>query len=136
MQQINTLLAQELQVRLPQVEAAVQLLEQGASVPLIARCRKAASAGLDDIALRQLEQRLAYLRELEQRREAVKTGDFVRVRLLEVDLARKRIAPDMKKDLAIGAQPGANRFEASRARDAPQVVAPGAMASAFARLKA
>ena len=71
MQHINAQLALELQVRLPQVEAAVRLLEEGASVPFIARYRNEATAGLDDIALRELEQRLAYLRKLEQRRAAV-----------------------------------------------------------------
>jgi uncharacterized protein len=54
-----------------QVKAAVELLDGGATVPFIARYRKEATGGLDDIQLRELEHRLGYLRELEDRREAV-----------------------------------------------------------------
>lgn len=68
---IRAQLAAELQVRPAQIEAAVTLLDGGASVPFIARYRKEATAGLDDIQLRELETRLAYLRELAQRRAAV-----------------------------------------------------------------
>ena len=64
-------LAAELKVRPAQVNAAVQLLDGGATVPFIARYRKEATDGLDDIQLRELEARLAYLRELEDRRAAV-----------------------------------------------------------------
>lgn len=64
-------IANELAVRLPQVAAAVALLDGGATVPFIARYRKEATGGLDDIQLRSLEERLAYLRELEDRRGAV-----------------------------------------------------------------
>ena len=64
-------IAAELQVRPGQVQAAVELLDGGATVPFIARYRKEATQGLDDIQLRELESRLAYLRELADRREAV-----------------------------------------------------------------
>ncbi|WP_280549393.1 Tex family protein [Halomonas sp. 11-S5] len=64
-------LAEELAVRPPQVKATVELLDGGATVPFIARYRKEVTGGLDDIQLRQLHERLAYLRELEERREAV-----------------------------------------------------------------
>jgi len=64
-------IAAELKVRPVQVNAAVQLLDGGATVPFIARYRKEATDGLDDIQLRELEARLGYLRELEDRREAV-----------------------------------------------------------------
>ncbi|MBI5717079.1 MAG: RNA-binding transcriptional accessory protein [Burkholderiales bacterium] len=64
-------LAAELKVRPSQVKAAVVLLDGGATVPFIARYRKEATEGLDDTHLRELEARLAYLRELEERREAV-----------------------------------------------------------------
>ena len=64
-------IAAELKVRPVQVNAAVQLLDGGATVPFIARYRKEATDNLDDIQLRELEARLAYLRELEDRREAV-----------------------------------------------------------------
>ena len=64
-------IAAELKVRPAQVQAAVELLDSGATVPFIARYRKEATDGLDDIQLRELEARLAYLRELEDRRAAV-----------------------------------------------------------------
>jgi len=64
-------IAAELKVRPAQVQAAVELLDGGATVPFIARYRKEATDGLDDIQLRELEARLTYLRELAERREAV-----------------------------------------------------------------
>jgi len=64
-------LAEELAVHQAQVAAAVRLLDEGATVPFISRYRKEATGGLDDTQLRNLEERLAYLRELEQRRTAV-----------------------------------------------------------------
>jgi len=64
-------LAAELSARTAQVQAAVALLDSGATVPFIARYRKEATEGLDDVQLRELETRLAYLRELEVRRAAV-----------------------------------------------------------------
>ncbi|KQV48809.1 RNA-binding transcriptional accessory protein [Pelomonas sp. Root1217] len=64
-------IAAELKVRPAQVQAAVELLDGGATVPFIARYRKEATDGLDDIQLRELDARLAYLRELAERREAV-----------------------------------------------------------------
>jgi len=71
MQKILGQLAAEIKVQLHQVNAAVALLDGGATVPFIARYRKEATGGLDDIQLRELEYRLGYLRELEERREAV-----------------------------------------------------------------
>jgi uncharacterized protein len=64
-------LAAELKVRPAQIHAAVELLDGGATVPFIARYRKEATDNLDDIQLRELEARLSYLRELEERRSAV-----------------------------------------------------------------
>ncbi len=64
-------IAAELKVRPAQVQAAVELLDGGATVPFIARYRKEATDNLDDIQLRELEARLSYLRELEERRAAV-----------------------------------------------------------------
>lgn len=64
-------LAAELGARPQQVNAAVALLDEGASVPFISRYRKEVTGGLDDTQLRLLEERLAYLRELEERRAAV-----------------------------------------------------------------
>jgi len=64
-------IADELKVRTKQVEAAVALLDEGATVPFIARYRKEVTEGLDDTQLRSLDERLTYLRELEERRETV-----------------------------------------------------------------
>ncbi|HEU4618362.1 MAG TPA: Tex family protein [Gammaproteobacteria bacterium] len=64
-------LADEIGAAPPQVEAAVGLLDEGATVPFIARYRKEATGGLDDAQLRTLETRLAYLRELEERRATI-----------------------------------------------------------------
>ncbi|PXW98000.1 uncharacterized protein C7444_10391 [Sphaerotilus hippei] len=71
MEKILLQIAAELKVRPAQVNAAVTLLDGGATVPFIARYRKEATDGLDDIQLRELESRLSYLRELESRRAAV-----------------------------------------------------------------
>ncbi|MFO0335521.1 MAG: Tex family protein [Pseudomonadota bacterium] len=68
---VESRLATELSVRPAQVAAAVQLLDEGSTVPFIARYRKEATGGLDDAQLRTLEERLAYLRELEERRGAI-----------------------------------------------------------------
>jgi protein Tex len=68
---IHQQIAQELGVREQQVEAAVTLLDGGATVPFIARYRKELTGALDDAQLRTLEERLTYLRELEERRTAI-----------------------------------------------------------------
>jgi len=69
---IHQQIAGELGVREEQVEAAVALLDGGATVPFVARYRKEATGGLDDAQLRTLEERLTYLRELEERRVAIR----------------------------------------------------------------
>ena len=71
MQKILAQLAAEIRIRPDQVKTAVALLDGGATVPFIARYRKEVTDGLDDIQLRELESRLGYLRELEDRRTAV-----------------------------------------------------------------
>ena len=71
MDKILLQIAAELKAAPRQIQAAVELLDGGATVPFIARYRKEATDGLDDIQLRELETRLAYLRELEDRRAAV-----------------------------------------------------------------
>jgi len=71
MQTIISRIATELQVAETQVQAAVGLLDEGATVPFISRYRKEKTGGLDDSQLRNLEERLGYLRELEERRETV-----------------------------------------------------------------
>ena len=64
-------LAQELNLKVADVEAAVKLIDEGNTVPFIARYRKEATGGMDDVALRTLNERLSYLRNLEQRKEDV-----------------------------------------------------------------
>src|SRR5690606_25617937 len=64
-------LAEELGVRVSQVAATVELLDDGSTVPFIARYRKEATGGLDDTVLRNLEVRLLYLRDMETRRSAI-----------------------------------------------------------------
>jgi uncharacterized protein len=71
MQSIAQRIADEIGAKRQQVEAAVEMLDEGATVPFIARYRKEVTGGLDDGQLRTLEERLRYLRELEERREAV-----------------------------------------------------------------
>ncbi len=71
MTNINHALATELAVSQQQVDAAVRLLDEGATVPFIARYRKEATGGLDDTQLRNLHSRLGYLRELEDRRTVI-----------------------------------------------------------------
>ena len=68
---IEQRLAQELSAKPAQVAAAIALMDEGATVPFIARYRKEATGGLDDTQLRLLEDRLGYLRELEERRKAI-----------------------------------------------------------------
>src|SRR6516225_7309805 len=68
---VDERIADELGVAVRQVSAAVELLDGGATVPFIARYRKEATGTLDDAQLRTLEERLHYLRELEERRAAI-----------------------------------------------------------------
>ena len=70
-QMINSTIARELGVSESQVAATVALLDEGNTVPFIARYRKEITGGLDDSQLRQLEERLAYLRELEERKQSI-----------------------------------------------------------------
>ena len=71
MDKIHQRIATELRVGVGQVTAAAELLGEGATVPFIARYRKEKTGGLDDTQLRRLEERLGYLRELEDRRATV-----------------------------------------------------------------
>ncbi|PJK19737.1 RNA-binding transcriptional accessory protein [Mycobacterium goodii] len=90
---ITARLAEELSVGERQVAAAIQLLDEGSTVPFIARYRKEVTGSLDDGQLRTLEERLAYLRELDARREAVlasieeqgKLTDELRAALIAAD---------------------------------------------------
>lgn len=86
-------IAEELGVRQAQVQAAVDLLDGGATVPFIARYRKEATGTLDDAQLRTLEERLRYLRELDERRAAIlesvesqgKLDDALKAQILAAD---------------------------------------------------
>ena len=64
-------LARELDLKVTDVDAAVKLIDEGNTIPFIARYRKEATGGMDDVALRALNERLSYLRNLEQRKEDV-----------------------------------------------------------------
>ncbi len=68
---INQQIASEMKVRPQQIAVAVTLMDEGATVPFIARYRKEVTGGLDDTQLRLIEERLLYLRELEDRRIAI-----------------------------------------------------------------
>jgi len=85
--QIIKQIAQELTARDEQVSAAVALLDEGATVPFIARYRKEVTGGLDDTQLRTLDSRLTYLRELEDRREVV----------LKSIKEQDKLTPELKK---------------------------------------
>lgn len=90
-------LANELNVRKAQVVDTIALLDEGASVPFISRYRKEATGGLDDTQLRNLDERLRYLRELEERRTAVvasveeqgKLSDALKAQLLQADTKQR-----------------------------------------------
>ncbi|MFC7332263.1 Tex family protein [Rhodocista pekingensis] len=82
-------IAQELAVRPQQVEAAVALLDEGSTVPFVARYRKEATGGLDDTQLRTLEERLRYLRELEERRTAI----------LQSITEQGKLTPELEKEI-------------------------------------
>src|SRR6478735_3734435 len=90
---IERRIAEELGVRDGQVAAAVGLLDSGSTVPFVARYRKEVTGGLDDAQLRTLEERLGYLRELQERRAAVlasveeqgKLDDVLRAQILAAE---------------------------------------------------
>ncbi len=91
-------IAQEIRVAPQQVQAAVELLDGGATVPFIARYRKEVTGGLDDIQLRELEARLSYLRELHERREAI-LKSIAEQGKLTPDLTAAIMAADTKQAL-------------------------------------
>ncbi len=97
-QSVNRKIAEELGVREGQVVAAVGLLDGGATVPFIARYRKEVTGTLDDAQLRKLEERLRYLRELEERRAAILESVRSQGKLDEA-LAAQIMAADSKARL-------------------------------------
>jgi uncharacterized protein len=82
-------IAEELAVNIKQVTAAVNLLDEGATVPFIARYRKEVTGGLDDIQLRTLDERLIYLRELNSRRETI----------IESISSQGKLTPELEKNI-------------------------------------
>lgn len=94
---IDNLIATELSVKTSQVSAAVKLLDEGATVPFIARYRKEATNNLDDTKLRTLQERLLYLRELEERRQVVLSSIEQQGKL--TDQLRSRIEQATTKQL-------------------------------------
>ena len=86
---ITQRIAQELTVHPNQVQAAVDLLDGGATVPFISRYRKEATGSLDDTQMRNLEERLRYLRELEERRTAI----------LKSVAEQGKLSPELERDL-------------------------------------
>lgn len=86
---ISEKIASELQVRVQQVAAAIQLLDEGATVPFISRYRKEVTGSLDDTQLRTLEERLRYLRELEERRQTI----------LKSIQEQNKLTPELEKDI-------------------------------------
>jgi len=112
-------LAHELAAREPQIEAAVALLDGGATVPFIARYRKEATGGLDDTQLRLLEERLSYLRELEERRGVI-LASIREQGQLSAELETALLAADSKtrlEDLYLPYKPK-RRTKAQIAREA------------------
>ena len=95
---ISERIARELDVREGQVAAAVDLLDGGATVPFIARYRKEVTGGLDDAQLRTLEERLGYLRDLEERRAAV-LAEIAKQDKLTPELQASILAADTKARL-------------------------------------
>ena len=119
MDDITRKIAEELGVRAHQVSAAVALLDEGATVPFIARYRKEVTGSLDDTQLRTLEERLRYLRELEERREVILNSIEEQGKLTE-DLETAIMAADTKvrlEDLYLPYKPK-RRTKAQIAREA------------------
>jgi len=91
-------ISRELDVRPQQVQAAVALLDEGATVPFISRYRKEATGGLDDTQMRQLEERLIYLREMLERRDSILSTIEAQGKL-SADLKNKILQADTKTRL-------------------------------------
>ncbi len=95
---IARLIAAEINARPEQATAAIALLDEGATVPFIARYRKEVTGALDDTQLRTLAERLVYLRELEERRDAILSSIREQGKLTE-DLEKKIAAAETKAEL-------------------------------------
>ena len=116
---IKQKIAEEIAATPVQVQAAIELLDGGATVPFIARYRKEVTGGLDDTQLRNLEERLRYLRELEERREAILASVAEQGKLSD-ELKSEILAADTKarlEDLYLPYKPK-RRTKAQIAREA------------------
>ena len=89
MNTINEKLAKEVNINLTQVNSVIELIDEGNTVPFIARYRKERTGGLDDIVLRNLAERLTYLRNLEERKEDV-------IRLID---EQEKLTPELKASI-------------------------------------
>ncbi|SEI11102.1 uncharacterized protein SAMN02799636_05625 [Methylobacterium sp. 275MFSha3.1] len=119
MKSVNALIAEELGVGEAQVAATVALLDGGATVPFIARYRKENTGGLDDTQLRRLEERLSYLRDLNERRAAI-VASITAQGKMSLPLAAALDAADTKarlEDLYLPFRPK-RRSKAQSAREA------------------
>src|SRR4051812_12918746 len=112
-------IAGELNAQEWQVQAAVELLDGGATVPFIARYRKEATGGLDDAQLRTLDERLRYLRELDERRDAIRKEITAQGKLTDELEAQLRTADSKARleDLYLPYKPK-RRTKAQIAREA------------------
>ena len=95
---IAPLIASEINARAEQVNAAIALLDEGATVPFIARYRKEVTGGLDDTQLRTLAERLSYLRELNSRRSSITDSITTQGKMTD-DLLRKIVSATTKAEL-------------------------------------
>ncbi len=115
---IAALIAAEIQARPEQASAAIALLDEGSTVPFVARYRKEATGGLDDAQLRTLAERLVYLRELESRRAAILESVRAQGKLsapLEAEIARAATKAELE-DLYLPYKPK-RRTKADIARE-------------------
>ncbi len=116
---INNQIASEMKVRPQQIAVAVALMDEGATVPFIARYRKEVTGGLDDTQLRNIEERLLYLRELEDRRVTILKSIHDQGKLTD-DLSKAIVAAETKQlleDLYLPYKPR-RRTKAMIAREA------------------
>ena len=116
---INNQIASEMKVRPQQIAVAVALMDEGATVPFIARYRKEVTGGLDDTQLRNIEERLLYLRELEERRVTILKSIHDQGKLTG-DLSKAIVAAETKQlleDLYLPYKPR-RRTKAMIAREA------------------
>ena len=98
MKRLSATIASEINARPEQVTAAVGLIDEGATIPFIARYRKEVTGGLDDTQLRMLSERLVYLREMEGRRDTILDSIENQGKMTD-ELKRQILAADTKATL-------------------------------------